>query len=591
MASRQRVSDAMTRSPDLLAPGRVGRRHGPKVHDGTIRPERADEMWGTDLTATLTGEGQALGVRGPHSPAWHLHHRRPRLTECLGSASSPSSASRSAPAFVREPEGNGCAERFIRTLKENLLWVRCFATIEDLRQALQGRQQFGDLDVSGMEGTRQLRSRATGAQGQAASDLGLADGQCDVLDQGGALAVPTPEAKLGWWQGRQRSKGGDVGSRRQIDLQVEGIVKQKFVVASADHALPAEAGVGDPNLEIKGQVLLVGGSGQLPGDRDRHLIDAAAEIDHDRGLAVRQVDASPLDHDHERLLVAERQVDLGLTHDPPGQGGQQVTQALALGLEAHLQVEPAFGLEVGLGQRDQSGDIGPGQAEGRGLAHRLQPHRIRTFKRSTDPDFAAKLADVVGLYVDPPKHAIVLSVDEKSQIQALDRTQPGLPLKPGKAGTMTHDYKRHGTTTLFAALNVLEGTVIGRCMQRHRHQEFLRFLGTIERAVPPGKVIHAVMDNYGTHKHPKVLKWLACHPRWVFHFTPTSGSWLNAVETFFSTLTRRRIRRGSFHSIIDLQAAINRYIAEHNDDPKPFIWTQTADQILAKLNPPNAPVH
>jgi transposase len=225
------------------------------------------------------------------------------------------------------------------------------------------------------------------------------------------------------------------------------------------------------------------------------------------------------------------------------------------------------------------------------LAHRLQPHRIRTFKRSTDPDFAAKLADVVGLYVDPPKHAIVLSVDEKSQIQALDRTQPGLPLKPGKAGTMTHDYKRHGTTTLFAALNVLEGTVIGRCMPRHRHQEFLRFLGTIERAVPPGKVIHAIMDNYGTHKHPKVLKWLARHPRWVFHFTPTSGSWLNAVETFFSTLTRRRIRRGSFHSIVDLQAAINRYIAEHNDDPKPFTWIQTADQILAELNLPNAPVH
>jgi transposase len=225
------------------------------------------------------------------------------------------------------------------------------------------------------------------------------------------------------------------------------------------------------------------------------------------------------------------------------------------------------------------------------LAHRLQPHRIRTFKRSTDPDFAAKLADVVGLYVDPPKHAIVLSVDEKSQIQALDRTQPGLPLKPGKAGTMTHDYKRLGTTTLFAALNVLEGTVIGRCMQRHRHQEFLRFLGTIERAVPAGRVIHAIMDNYGTHKHPKVLKWLAHHPRWVFHFTPTSGSWLNAVETFFSTLTRRRIRRGSFHSIVDLQAAINRYIAEHNDDPKPFTWIQTADQILAKLNLPNAPVH
>jgi transposase/transcriptional regulator with XRE-family HTH domain len=224
-------------------------------------------------------------------------------------------------------------------------------------------------------------------------------------------------------------------------------------------------------------------------------------------------------------------------------------------------------------------------------SRRLQPHRIRTFKRSNDPEFAAKLEDIVGLYVDPPKHAIVLSVDEKSQIQALDRTQPGLPIKPGKAGTMTHDYLRNGVTTLFAALNVLDGTVLGRCMQRHRHQEFLRFLNTLERAVPAGKVIHVILDNYGSHKHPKVLKWLARHPRFVFHFTPTSGSWLNAVETFFSALTRRRLKRGSFYSIVDLQAAINRYIAEHNDDPKPFTWTKTPEQILAKLNRLNASVH
>jgi transposase len=224
-------------------------------------------------------------------------------------------------------------------------------------------------------------------------------------------------------------------------------------------------------------------------------------------------------------------------------------------------------------------------------AHDLQPHRIRTFKRSSDPEFAAKLEDIVGLYVDPPKHAVVLSVDEKSQIQALDRTQPGLPLKPGKAGTMTHDYLRNGVTNLFAAFDVLEGTVLGRCMQRHRHQEFLRFLNTLEGAVPAGKVIHVILDNYGSHKHPKVLRWLARHPRFIFHFTPTSGSWLNAVETFFSALTRRRLKRGSFHSIIDLQAAINRYIDEHNDDPKPFTWTKTPAQILAKLNPLNAPVH
>jgi transposase len=222
--------------------------------------------------------------------------------------------------------------------------------------------------------------------------------------------------------------------------------------------------------------------------------------------------------------------------------------------------------------------------------HQLQPHRIRTFKRSSDPAFAAKLEDIVGLYVAPPKHAIVLSVDEKSQIQALDRTQPGLPLKPGKAGSMTHDYVRNGTTTLFAALNVLDGTVLGRCMQRHRHQEFLRFLNTIESAVTAGKLIHVILDNYGSHKHPKVLRWLGRHPRFVFHFTPTAGSWLNAVETFFSALTRRRIRRGSFHSIVDLQAAINRYIAEHNDDPKPFTWTKPAAQILTTVNRLNASV-
>jgi transposase len=204
-------------------------------------------------------------------------------------------------------------------------------------------------------------------------------------------------------------------------------------------------------------------------------------------------------------------------------------------------------------------------------AHGLQPHRIRTFKLSKGPEFATKLRDIVGLYVDPPAHSLVLSVDEKSQIQALDRTQPGLPLKKGKAGTMTFDYKRNGTTTLFAAFDVLEGTVIGRCMQRHRHQEFIRFLNAIERTVPAGKVVHVILDNYATHKHPKVLRWLSRHPRFVFHFTPTSCSWLNAVETVFSALSRRRLRRGVFRSIVDLQAAINRYIEDHNAAPIPFV--------------------
>jgi len=216
-------------------------------------------------------------------------------------------------------------------------------------------------------------------------------------------------------------------------------------------------------------------------------------------------------------------------------------------------------------------------------AHGLQPHRVRLFKLSHDPEFVAKLREIVGLYVNPPAHAIVLSVDEKSQIQALDRTQPGLPIKPGRRGTMTHDYKRYGTTTLFAALNVLEGKVLGRCMQRHRHQEFIRFLNAMEADIPVGKIVHVIVDNYATHKHAKVKAWLARHPRFVFHFTPTSCSWLNAVEGFFAKLTKRRLKRGVFCSIVELQAAINRFIAEANDNPKPFVWTAHPERIIAAV--------
>ena len=216
-------------------------------------------------------------------------------------------------------------------------------------------------------------------------------------------------------------------------------------------------------------------------------------------------------------------------------------------------------------------------------AHGLQPHRVRQFKLSNDPKFVEKLRDVVGLYVSPPAHAIVLSFDEKSQIQALDRSQPGLPLKKGRAGTMTHDYKRNGTTTLFAALNVLDGTVIGRNMQRHRHQEFIRFLNTIEVQLPVGKAVHVILDNYAAHKHPKVREWLDRHPRFTFHFTPTSCSWLNAVEGFFAKLTKRRLKRGVFHSLVDLQAAINRFLAEQNQNPKPFVWTADPDRIIAAV--------
>src|SRR5436853_3320068 len=216
-------------------------------------------------------------------------------------------------------------------------------------------------------------------------------------------------------------------------------------------------------------------------------------------------------------------------------------------------------------------------------AHGLQPHRVKQFKLSTDPQFVDKLRDIVGLYVDPPAHAVVLSVDEKSQIQALDRTQPGLPMKKGRAGTMTHDYKRHGTTSLFAALNVLAGTVTGCCMAHHRHQEFIRFLNTIEAQVPKRKAIHAIVDNYATHKHPKVRAWLARHPRWTFHFTPTSASWLNAVEGFFAKLTTRRLKRGVFRSLDDLQNAIERFLEETNANPKPFVWTADPKRVLAAV--------
>jgi transposase len=257
--------------------------------------------------------------------------------------------------------------------------------------------------------------------------------------------------------------------------------------------------------------------------------------------------------------VADRVVALTLT-DPPGETTHWTSAAMA----------EAAGISVSSVQRIWR-------------SHGLQPHRVRQFKLSNDPQFAAKVRDIVGLYVDPPAHAVVLSVDEKSQIQALDRTQPGLPLKKGRCGTMTHDYKRNGTTTLFAALNVLEGGVIGRCMQRHRHQEFIRFLNAIEAEVPAGKLVHVILDNYAAHKHPNVRKWLARHPRFIFHFTPTSASWINAVEGFFAKLTKRRLKRGVFHSLVALQAAINRFLAEANQEPRPFHWTKDPDKIIAAV--------
>lgn len=216
-------------------------------------------------------------------------------------------------------------------------------------------------------------------------------------------------------------------------------------------------------------------------------------------------------------------------------------------------------------------------------AHGLKPHQVATFKLSRDKNFAAKVQDVVGLYLNPPDKALVLCVDEKSQIQALDRTQPGLPMKKGRAGTMTHDYKRNGTTTLFAALSMLDGKVIGACLPRHRGREFLRFLRLIDQETPTNLDLHLVVDNYATHKTPAVKRWLKSHPRFHLHFTPTSSSWLNMVERFFAEITRNRIRRGVFKSVAELKAAITDYLEKHNADPKPFVWTKSAGEILEKV--------
>ena len=216
-------------------------------------------------------------------------------------------------------------------------------------------------------------------------------------------------------------------------------------------------------------------------------------------------------------------------------------------------------------------------------ANGLKPHLVRTFKVSNDPKFVEKLVDVVGLYLDPPEHALVLCVDEKSQIQALDRTQKSLPIYPGRCQTMTHDYKRNGTTTLFAALNVVEGRLIGRCMSRHRHQEFIKFLKQIDSETPPELDLHLIVDNYATHKHPNVQKWLKRHRRFHLHFIPTNSSWLNLVERWFREITDKRIRRGVFKSVEQLTAAIQAYIDDQNNDPKPFVWAAKAQEILAKV--------
>jgi transposase len=276
---------------------------------------------------------------------------------------------------------------------------------------------------------------------------------------------------------------------------------------------------------------------------------------------------------------------LGLEKDAPRPGR---TPSIAVAVVKHVielttKAKPPNGTHWST--RTMAEAVGISEASVRRIWHKngLKPHLVETYKVSNDPEFAEKLDTIVGLYLNPPEHAIVLCCDEKSQIQALDRTQPGLPLKPGRAGTMTHDYKRNGTATLFAALNTFDGKVISMLAPRHRHQEWLDFLKIVDHSTPADKPLHLIADNYATHKHPKVQRWLKRHPRFHVHFTPTSASWLNMVERFFRDLTVNRLRRGVFRDVIELVEAIDLYIENHNNKPKPFIWTASANDILEKV--------
>ena len=339
-----------------------------------------------------------------------------------------------------------------------------------------------------------------------------------------------------------------------------------------------------------------------PGDRDRleaMIANGNTLQKHVRraGIVLLAGDGIRTDEIQRRLRVSKptirrwrtRYVEAGvdgLCRDktrPPGKAplGAEVVNRV---LEKTLTEAPPDATHWSLRTMARAVGIAPSSVQAIWKAHGLKPHLVATFKLSNDPRFAEKIEDVVGLYLNPPERTIVLSVDEKSQIQALDRTQRGLPMKKGRAGTMTHDYKRHGTTTLFAALDVLDGRVIGQCMQKHRHQEFIRFLNRINREVALDLDVPLAANNTATHRRPKVKAWLARHPRFHRYFTPTWASWLNQVERFFAAITRKRIRRGVFHSVVDLQMAIIDYLEHHNADPKPFVWTASASSIIEKVN-------
>ena len=317
-------------------------------------------------------------------------------------------------------------------------------------------------------------------------------------------------------------------------------------------------------LVRRAQIVLLASAG-------RQNLDIAAELDIERTVVGRW----------RRRFGAQGLA--GLEKDAP-RGGRPADTGLARQIVTHTtQCQPPNATHWSTTSMAKALGTSPSTVSRVWRANGLKPHLTRTFKVSNDPQFVDKLIDVVGLYLDSPERALVLCVDEKSQIQALDRTQPGLPLKKGRCGTMTHDYVRHGTTTLFAALNVAEGNLIGTCLPRHRHQEFIKFLRLIDQQTPAELELHLIADNYATHKHPKVKAWLKRHARFHLHFTPTSSSWLNLVERWFREITDKRIRRGVFRSVKELVAAIDEYVAQHNADPQSFVWTAKADAILEKV--------
>ena len=309
----------------------------------------------------------------------------------------------------------------------------------------------------------------------------------------------------------------------------------------------------------------------------------AAEGQQDKHIAARmKITPKKVSRWRKRFLTLGM---AGLQQDAPRPGRTPSITASVVRRVVNMTTRQKPANATHWSTRSMAGAVGISEASVRRIwhSHGLKPHRVESFKISRDPEFAEKLEDIVGLYLNPPEHALVLCVDEKSQIQALDRTQPGLPLKRGRSQTLTHDYKRNGTASLFAALNAANGEVYGLCQERHRHQEWLRFLRLLDQAMPPHLDLHLIGDNYATHKHPKVQRWLERHPRFHMHFTPTSASWLNMVERFFRDLTQNRLRRGVFRDLEELILAIGDYIDRHNQNPKPFIWTARASDILEKV--------